>query len=339
MQPLVSILIPAYNCQSTIADSLDSALSQTWPNKEIIVVDDGSRDDTRAILAAYQSRGVTVFSQPNQGAAMARNRAFSLSHGDYIQWLDADDLLARDKISRQMEVHDGDPRTVLSGSWGRFMYRADRARFVPSSLWCDLEPGEWLVRQMEENVYMQTATWLVSREVTLAAGPWDSRLLGDDDGEYFARVLLASRGSRFVPEAKVYYRMSGPGSLSFIGHSDRKREAQWLSMKLHLNYVKSVDNSSRAQAACVAYLQNWMVYFYPERKDIFERAQDEARALGGSLEVPDLSWKYSWIKALFGWQLARRAQMMLPRFRWSIQQSWDRTMLRMENRGPATSAL
>ena len=65
--------------------------------------------------------------------------------------------------------------------------------FVPTSLWSDLSPCEWLVRQMEENIYMQTATWLVSREVTEAAGPWDTRLLGDDDGEYFSRVLLRER--------------------------------------------------------------------------------------------------------------------------------------------------
>ena len=213
------------------------------------------------------------------------------------------------------------------------MYRHKRSRFVATVLWQDLLPGEWLVRQMEANVYMQTATWLVSRELTEAAGPWDSRLLGDDDGEYFARVLLASSGTRFVPEAKVYYRMSGPGSLSYIGQSDRKRDAQWLSMQLHLDYVRSVDDSERARAACVRYLQNWMVYFYPERKDLFVRAQELARTLGGELGVPKLSWKYSWIRRAFGWSLARRAQMLMPRLRWSLQQSWDKTALQLESRG------
>ena len=76
---------------------------------------------------------------------------------------------------------------------------------------------------MANNVYMQTATWLVSREIAEAAGSWDTRLLGDDDGEYFCRVLMASDGVRFVPEAKVFYRMAGSSSLSYIGRSDRKR--------------------------------------------------------------------------------------------------------------------
>ena len=120
-------------------------------------------------------------------AAAARNKAFSLSSGDYIQWLDADDLLAPDKVAAQMQALEECPngRTVLSASWGYFFHRPSRASFTPTGLWCDLSPLEWLLRKMEHNIYMQTATWLVPRAVAEAAGPWDTRLLGDDDGEYF----------------------------------------------------------------------------------------------------------------------------------------------------------
>src|SRR4029078_12423266 len=93
MKSLVSILIPAYNSEEWIADSLESALAQSWPNKEIIVVDDGSTDRTLDVVTRFDSKLVKVATQPNQGAAAARNKAFSLSNGDYIQWLDADDLL------------------------------------------------------------------------------------------------------------------------------------------------------------------------------------------------------------------------------------------------------
>jgi glycosyltransferase involved in cell wall biosynthesis len=89
MTTLVSILVPAYNAGEWIADTLQSAVAQTWPHREIIVVDDGSRDDTAAIARRFAPQGVTVVSQPNQGAAAARNAALSLSRGDYIQWLDA----------------------------------------------------------------------------------------------------------------------------------------------------------------------------------------------------------------------------------------------------------
>src|SRR5678809_291985 len=120
MKPLVSILIPAYNVETWIADTLRSAIAQTWVQKEIIVVDDGSTDRTLEIARQFESEGVKVVTQRNQGAAAARNTAFSLSHGDYIQWLDADDLLSPDKIARQVDVLQGcqSRRTLLSSEWG-----------------------------------------------------------------------------------------------------------------------------------------------------------------------------------------------------------------------------
>src|SRR5438876_7489334 len=102
MEPLVSILIPAYNAERWIAETIQSALAQTWSKKEIIIVDDGSRDQTLAVAQQFTSRNVLVVTQENQGAAAARNRALEPCQGEYIQWLDADDLLAPDKIARQM---------------------------------------------------------------------------------------------------------------------------------------------------------------------------------------------------------------------------------------------
>ena len=337
MKPLVSILIPAFNAEQWLPDTLRSAIAQTWDRKEIIVVDDGSTDQTLAIARTFESGCVKVFTQKNQGAAATRNNAFSLSQGDYIQWLDADDLLAPEKVARQMEAlgDSTNKLTLLSGSWGRFWHRPQCASFVPTALWSDLSKAEWLIRKMGQNLYMQTASWLVSRELTEAAGPWNIRLLGDDDGEYFCRVLLASNGVRFVPEAKVYYRASGSSSLSYIGNSDKKREAQWVSMQLHIRYLRSLDDGATARAACVKFLQNWMEFFYPERLDIFGQAEEMAKALGGQLEAPRLSWKYSWIKALFGWRIARRAQLFLRNLRWSLVRSWDKTLFRIENRGLA----
>jgi glycosyltransferase involved in cell wall biosynthesis len=340
LKPLVSILIPAFNAGQWITETLRSAIAQTWDRKEIIVVDDGSTDQTLSIVRQFEPDGVRVVTQENQGAAAARNKASSLSQGDYIQWLDADDLLAPDKIARQIAVlnQHSSKRTLLSAAWGNFLYRYSRANFVPTALWCDLSPKEWLLRKMGQNLHMQTATWLVSRELTSAAGPWNTQLLGDDDGEYFCRVLLKSDGVRFVPEAKVYYRASGTSSLSYIGRSDKKIEAQWRSMEMHIGYLRSLDDSPRFRAACVQYLRNWLIFFHPERPDIVQRAAQKASELGGHLELPSLSWKYSWIKAIFGWPLAKRAQVFLPSVRWSLVRFWDRALFRVEKRARAHAA-
>ncbi len=335
MNPLVSILIPAYNAEKWLSATVQSALDQTWANKEIIIVNDGSKDQTLAIAQKFTSETVHVFTQENQGAAATRNKAFSLCKGDYIQWLDADDLLSPNKIASQVAALENPPnkRILLSGSWGQFLYRYNRTKFVPSALWCDLSPVEWLQRKMEQNLYMQTGSWLVSRELAEAAGPWDTRLLGDDDGEYYCRVLLASEGVRFVPEAKIYYRAAGASSLSYIGRSDKKRDAQWVSMQLHIRYIRSLKDTARVRAACVRYLQNWLIFFYPERPDLVKQAEQLAAELGGRLEVPKLSWKYSWIAATFGWGLAKRAQITLPNLRWTVQRFWDKTLYQLENRG------
>jgi glycosyltransferase involved in cell wall biosynthesis len=338
LKPLVSILVPAFNAEEWIADTLRSAIAQTWKRKEIIVVDDGSTDQTLVVAQQFESDCVRVIHQANHGAAATRNKAFSLSHGDYIQWLDADDVLAPDKISKQMEVMDRcqSKRVLLSGAWGRFFYRYHRAQFVPTGLWCDLSPTEWLLRKLEQNLFMQTATWLVSRELTEKAGPWDVRLLSDDDGEYFCRVLLGSDCVRFVPDAKVFYRISGQGSLGYVGRSVKKCEAQWRSMQLQMSYLRSLDDGPRVRAACVTFLRNWLSFFYPHMPHLAKQAEAMVIELGGKLRVRRL-FRYH------HWYLTKQTQLFFPgattatsiafRSRWSLPSFLDKALARIENRG------
>jgi glycosyltransferase involved in cell wall biosynthesis len=332
MKSLVSILIPAYNAEQWIADTIQSAVNQTWPRKEVIIVDDGSRDQTLHVARQFASQVVSVVSQDNQGAAAARNKAFELSQGDYIQWLDADDLLSPDKIANQMAAAEAcqDKHKLFSSGWGYFMYRPEKARFIPTALWSDLSPPEWLLRKWEQNLHMQTATWLVGRELTEAVGPWDTRLLGDDDGEYFCRVLLASSGVRFVPDAKVYYRIADSGRLSYIGQSDRKMEAHLLSRQLQIGYIRSLEDNERVRAACLKYLQTSFIHFYPERVALVRQIQQLAARLGGRLEIPKLSWKYLWIQKLFGLPVAKRVRQRWNQGKSSLMRFWDKTLFRLE---------
>ncbi len=202
-----------------------------------------------------------------------------------------------------------------------------RARFVHSSLCQDLSPVEWLLRKMGENLHMQTATWLTSRELAEAAGPWDTRLLSDDDGEYFCRVLLASEGTRFVPETGVFYRVTASNRLSHIGNSDKKKDAMLLSMKLHIQYLRSLEESERVRKACLTYMQNWYDNFYPERPDIVAELQALAAQLQGHLETPRLRWKYAWMRPMFGWKAAKWAQEVLPQLKASCFRHCDKAML------------
>jgi len=331
MKPLVSILIPAYNSEPWIAETIRSALNQTWAEKEIIVVvDDGCRDQTLAAARQFASKTVSVVSRPHQGVAAARNEAYAICQGDYIQWLDADDLLAPDKIARQMQAAEKitSKRTLLSSPWAFFNYRTTKARFEPTALWCDLAPDEWLLRKMGSNLHMQPATWLVRREIIEAAGRWDERVVVDEDGEYFCRLVLASDGIRFVPDARVFYRISGSGSS--VQRTLFKAGERWASFQLQIAHLRSLGDSERVRTACVNFLQNWLVYFYPESPEITKQAEELAASLGGRLELPRLRWKYAWIQSLWGYEKAKRAQFILPQYKALALRRWDKIMFDLE---------
>jgi len=336
MKPLVSILIPAFNAENCISYTIESALQQTWTRKEIIVVDDGSRDHTADVVRRFAAKNVKLMCTDNQGLSAAVNTAYKHCQGDYIQELDSDDILAPDKIERQLSaLRESDTqRTLLSGPWAAFHYRTRRAQFVRNALWEDLTPVEWLLRKMGGNLHMQNATWLVSRELAEAAGPWDTRLQYDQDGEYYCRVLLASSGTRFVREARIFYRASNTSRVSYIGNSDVKKNSLYRSMKLHMEYLRSLEDSERVRNACLRYMQTWYDCFYPARMDIIADLQGLAAEFGGRLEVPKLEWQYAWIKPVLGWKAAKWAQRVLPETKASVLRSWDEAMFKLETRQP-----
>ncbi len=332
MKPLVSILISAYNAEEWIEFTLDSAVAQTWPYKEIIVVNDGSTDGTADVVRRFAPKGVTLVSTENRGLSAGQNEAFQHSRGDYIQYLDADDLLAPDKIERQLEAlkETESRRIVLSSPWAPFYYRTRHARFVRNSLCQDLTPVEWLLRKLGEGIHMQNATWLVSRELAEAAGPWMENLEYDQDGEYFSRVLLGSEGTRFVPDTGIFYRATGTNRVSYVGNSNKKKDSLFMSMKLHIQYLRSLEDSERVRKACLAYLQIWFHYFYPERTDVVAELQKLAAEFGGRLEEPQLRWKYAWMKPVFGWKAAKWAQMTLPQLKASCARQYEKAMYKLE---------
>jgi glycosyltransferase involved in cell wall biosynthesis len=331
MSELVSILIPAYNAERCLDATIRSALAQTWPVTEVIVVDDGSQDRTLAVARAFAGKSVKVVTQPNMGAAAARNRALELAQGAYIQWLDADDLLAPDKVMKQMQIAErcADSGVLLSAPWASFMYRVSAATFSPTPLWEDVTPIEWIIRKWTHNLHMQTATWLVSRELSEVARSWNTQLLGDDDGEYFTRVVLASRGIRFASGAPVFYRVVGASRLSYIGRSDRKLEAHLKSMRLQIEYVRAIEDSPRVHAAIVSYLQTWLPHFYPERPDLVAEMKRLAAGVGGELQPAYINGKYALIDNVFGRRAAKSAQLLYNDRKKLLVRSWDRLLFQL----------
>ncbi len=330
-EPKVSILIPAYNAEAWLGLTIQSALDQVWPNTEIIVVNDGSRDATLEIAQSFQSHRVRVVNQDNQGAARARNHAFSLAQGEYIQWLDADDLLAPEKLSRQLRAaREFSGKTLLSSAFGTFYSNPARAVFTPGPLWTDLSPVDWITAKFANNTWMNPAVWLVSRELTEAAGVWNPELSLDDDGEYFCRVVAASEMVRFVPEAHSFYRQWNPASLSRSA-GDRACLSLLKSLKLNVGYLLSLEDSDRTRAAARSYLQVWVGYFYPDKLELLSELQALARELGGELGPPRLSPKYRVIRQLLGWRAAKKTAGLVAAAKLGANMHWDRLRSAFKN--------
>jgi glycosyltransferase involved in cell wall biosynthesis len=320
---LVSILIPAYNADRWISATIDSALNQTWNNKEIIIVDDGSTDNTLQIARQFESKLVKVVTQENSGAASTRNKAFEFAQGDYIQWLDADDLLAPDKIYLQMQQREVDDNELMlfTAAWARFYFRPERARFHPDPLWRDLQPLEWLVSKFEKGVWMNPITWLVSRKLSELAGPWDERLSLDDDGEYVCRLVAHSAGVRFVSEAKCFYR-TNTDSLS-SKRSDDALDSLFLATTLCIKHLRSLEDSDLTRAACLRLLDSRLRYFYPTKPAIIKESEKLASNLGGILTPPEMSRKIQLVGKIVGWEMA----MTIANSIWTIKvicrKNWD----------------
>ena len=214
-KPLVSVVVAAFNAEPWLAETLDSVLAQTWKNIEIIVVDDGSQDETLAVAKQYESPQVIVIHQKNQGQCAASNHCLKVAQGDFIQYLDADDLLAPDKIEHQLNLLKRQPAGyITSASWARFYRSPEEATFKEQALWADFSPVDWLLCAWENHLMMHGAAWLLPRDIVEKAGPWDTRLSLINDFDYFSRVILASQGIVFCKAARTYYRSGLDSSLS-----------------------------------------------------------------------------------------------------------------------------
>lgn len=309
--PLVSILIPAYNAERYIAETIESALSQTWPNKEIIVVNDGSTDNTLAITRAFENRGVRIVSQQNKGQCAAANLAFRESKGSLIKFLDADDILSPNNISLQVEILKGENNYIASCEWGRF-YGKDytQAKFNYEKVWRkgDIRPIDWIIDSMSEGLnMMQCAIWLIPRCILEKSGLWNEKLSLINDFEFFIRVLLHAEGIRFTPEARLYYRSGIASSLSRT-KSRKALESAFLSISLGTDLILKTENSDRTRKICADVFQVWAFNFYPSCLDLCIMAESRIRELGGSeVKLPGGSL-LKLLRSFVGWKKAKNIQ-------------------------------
>lgn len=313
MKPLVSILIPCYNSERWIAETLASAVAQTWQDKEIIVVDDGSTDGSLVVAKSFESPLVKVISQENSGASMARNRALEEAQGDFIQYLDADDLLNPQKIEEQVILLQQNPPGVVAVCGTVHFYDGEKPeKGILEDDWPIVDsddPLNWLIELLGgdgRGGMVHPGAWLVPRIVADAAGLWVKMPPLDDDGEYFARVVLASTGIRRAKSGISYYRKQRSGNNLTGGRSEQHYWSILRSTDLKAQTIFARTDEPRAKRALARCYTECAFLAYPDYPAVTETALRRVKELGGTDYLPSFgSWKGQLINRLFGWKVAK----------------------------------
>lgn len=201
-QPKVSILIPLYNSEKYISDTIQSCLAQTYPNIEIVIIDDGSTDNSYQIAKKFEDYSrLRVYQQPNLGASKARNRAFESSTGDYIQFLDADDCLSSNKIERQIIELQKTNTDVNICSIGWYNQNMDILERITSFNFHNSEAVSYAI----SSIFTSLAP-LYSRRLVESIKGYDTELNGAQDWDFNLRIALLKPKYSFCAETLVYVR-------------------------------------------------------------------------------------------------------------------------------------
>lgn len=318
-RPLVSVCMPCYNVERYVAAAIDCVLAQTLRPVEIIAVNDGSTDGTGEILDSYRDRGVRVIEQDNAGAAVTRNRGYAASSGEYVLFLDADDLIGPNHLQALAGALPEGTRHIAMAQWDRFTIDPSEAHFPLRSTYRDLAGPEWLTLDWVDGGAMtQSGMFLIPRSLLQAAGCWDERLSLIDDFEFFARIIAGSEGIRFAREARLYYRSSISGSLS--GSKSREAaESAYLSLLLGTSHLLAVENTPRTRRAAANMLQTFIYDFYPRFADLRSRISRRIAELGGTDLAPLGPPGFHKLRRWTGWRVARRIQLLSER--WGLNQA------------------
>ena len=249
--PRVTVVIPVYNAAGFVRRAVDSVLAQTFTDLELLVVDDGSRDATRDVLATYGPR-LRLLTQANAGPAAARNHGLRQARGEVVAFLDADDGWLPDKLALQVALLDARPEVGFCSTATRVVDQAG----APAGDWpcCAGEaPMPDLLFMRSAAVSGSTSGVLARRALLLDAGGFDERLRGFEDPDLWIR-LSSRTGYACIPEALTVV-VRTPGSVST--HLPRMRAATLASFRKNRALLPAARRGAYWRAACAGALADY----------------------------------------------------------------------------------
>jgi len=285
--------------------ALDCALGQSYPNKEVIIYDDGSTDGSLEVIKSYGNR-LRWASGVNRGIAHGRNRLTEMSRGELIMFYDTDDLMCPEKVAKQVAVALAEPGSVVYGPWRYVWFLGDDGRRIEEQQTESIRPDEDIMERSLRGWYCPAHSYLWPREVCDRVGRWDESLCVGTDPDFAMRA--AARGERFVyaPGSWVDYNMVEADRLS------THRSAMWLRSRVRS--LMKIKRALEAEGRLTDSYRRAIAY----RLDVFSRihwedcmptaawCEREARRISGR-PTEEGVWYYRLCKRLFGVTCAEKA--------------------------------
>jgi glycosyltransferase involved in cell wall biosynthesis len=220
--PLVSIIIPTWNTASYVREAVDSALAQTYQNCEVIVVDDGSTDNTKAVLGPYISaKRITYMYQANTGLSGARNTGIKASHGEFIALLDSDDVFLPEKIAEQVAYLTEHPACDVSYCNLFHFWDGEQALL---RLNYEYYSGDDVLPHLLHMNFIAPLSVVLRRSVIERFGMFDENLKRSEDLEFWLRLAHGGARFEFLPKRLAKLRMRKTANLQGVESQPKVKE-------------------------------------------------------------------------------------------------------------------
>jgi glycosyltransferase involved in cell wall biosynthesis len=267
--PLISVVVPVYNGEKTIRETIESVLNQTFKDLELIIINDGSKDATLEIVSEIQDPRIQVFSYPNAGLSASRNRGISQATGEYISFIDADDLWTPDKLENQLKALQSNPQAALAYSWTNFIDEA--GNFLRRGGYISVTSNP-LATLLLVNFVENGSNPLIRTHVFKEVGGFDELLRSAEDLDMWLR-LAVRYDFVAVPKPQVLYRMSANSMSSNKNIVTHEKSIVQVLERAFNQAPASVQHLKRVSFA------NWYKYF------IFKVLDGEPTQLQGLLAL------------------------------------------------------
>jgi glycosyltransferase involved in cell wall biosynthesis len=211
MLPLVSIIIPCFNASRWLSEAINSCLQQTYPNIEIIVINDGSTDNSLEIIKSFEKQ-IIWKSIPHSGGNFARNLGFNLSQGEYIQFLDADDYISPEKIARQVSFLETTQLDIVYGDWRHKYHLPNGTSFLGDIKISDTQTD--ILESLLGTWWVALAALLYRRNTIISSPGWDEKLFAAQDRDFLISLVMNGAKVGYQPGCYSIYRRYGNVTVS-----------------------------------------------------------------------------------------------------------------------------